>query len=182
MNIQFDIFKIRTRFSLSFYRKRDTWTTGVLNRTQDGKYCFFLDFDMMKEEYIEGELKHLQEIYDLGDIHLFKSSEKGFHAVSFVKLTAKEYIEILNNSSCDQAFRNLPRFTTYRNWVLRVSEKGRTDKPSYLKTFQSATKRQQSSAHHKFYSLLYEEIKEQLTFPDDITNLTWIEYATGGNV
>lgn len=182
MNLTFDIFKARFKFSFSVYRKRDTWTKGVLNRTKDGFFVFFLDYDMMKEEYIEGELRHLQMMYSLGNIHLFKSSEKGFHAVSFVKLPAKIYVEILNNSSCDQAFRNLPRFTTYRNWVLRISEKGKTDKPKFIKTLRGNTEREQSSAHHKFYTLLYSEIKDTLINPDGSDDLTWIEYATGGNV
>jgi len=182
MNIYFDIFKLRVKASLSFYRKRDTWTKGVMNRTKEGRYVFFLDYDLMKMDYIEGELEHLQLMYDLGDIHVFQSSQKGFHAVSFAKLTAKEYVEILNNSSCDSAFKNLPRFSSYRNWVLRWDTKGKTPRPVYLKTINAKTKREQSSAHHKFYSVMFPEMDAKLINPDKVFELTGISYATGGNV
>jgi len=135
----------------------------------------------MKEEYIKGELLHLQAIYDLGDVHVFRSSEKGFHAISFAKLTAKEYLEILQNSSCDLAFKNIPRYTSYRNWVLRQFSKGKTKKPKYLYTLKRKTKRQHSLAHYKFIYLLYPKINQSIN-SDSIEELTVIDYATGSNV
>lgn len=173
----------KTTFSLNFYRYRtpDIWTKGTLNRTKDGKYIFYLDYDLMKEEYIKGELIHLQEIYDLGDIHVFQSSEKGFHVISFAKLTAKEYVEILENSSCDYAFKNIPRYTSYRNWVLRHFSKGIVKQPKYLYTLKRKTKRQHSLAHYKFIKLLYPKINQKIN-SDGIKELTAIKYATGSNV
>ena len=137
MNLYLDLFKFRIKFSFAFYRKRDTWTRGYMNRTKDGFYTFMLDYDCMRPEWIEGELIRLQSIYDLGDIILNKSSEKGFHARSSVKLTAKDFVEIMNNSSCDSAFKNLPRFMSWRNWVLRDEAKGKTPAPEYIKTIKS---------------------------------------------
>lgn len=184
MNLTFDIFKTRFKFSIGIYRVRDTWTRGYMNRTKDGYYTFILDYDMTRLEWIEFELQRLQEIYDLGDINIFQSSEKGFHARSSVKLTAKGFVELMNNSSCDSAFKNLPRFATWRNWVLRDEEKGKTPKPKFIKTLlsQEPTRRQQSSAIYKYHQLLYPDIKERLVNPDNIMEMTAIEYATGGNV
>ena len=182
-SITLSIKECKITYSLTYlkYRTPDVWTTGTLNRTKDGKYVFYLDYDMMKEEYIKGELLHLQEIYDLGDIHVFQSSEKSFHAISFAKLTAKEYVEILENSSCDYSFKVIPRYTSYRNWVLRHFNKGKVKKPKYLYTLKRNTKRQHSFAHYKFIHLLYPKINQKIN-SDGINELTVIDYATGSNV
>jgi len=159
------------------------WTLGTLNRTFDGYYILYIDYDYMKEEYILGELERLRLAYDLGDIHLFKSSHKGFHIISFVKLTAVEFMNILKESSCDEAFKNVPKFTSYRNWVLRHFSKGDTPKPKYLYTLESETKRESSYAHWNFIKNLYPEAKiKQPTNHDASENLTVIKYATGNNI
>ena len=184
MNLKLNIWKFRLNFSLSCYRRRDTWTKGYMNRTEDGYYCFMLDYDGLREDWLYGEIERLQQVYDLGDIDLLKSSEKGFHVKSSVKLTAKEFVEIMNNSSCDTAFKNLPRFMTWRNWVLRDESKGKTDAPIFIKTIKSKieTKREQSSAHHKYNKLINPESTERLVNPDGCMKMKYIEYATGGNV
>src|SRR3990167_8283698 len=134
---------------------KDVFTTGTGNRTMDGKYVLYLDYDMMRIEYVIPELKHIQDLWEIGDIHIFKSSDKGFHAISYTKLPAKDFKGILNGSSCDMAFKNIPDMTSYRNWVLRHFEKGATPRPEYVMTLPSPTEREQSTAHHKFISLLY---------------------------
>ena len=169
-------------FNCTIINRPTEWTRGILNRTDDGKYIFFVDYDYMKLSYIKGELEHLQKIYELGDIHIFKSSEKSFHAVSFAKLTAKLYIEILENSSCDLAFKNTPRFVSYRNWVLRNFRKGGQDRPQYIYTIKSNTKRQQSTAHYNYFNLLYSKNISKLQNPDGLTRVSFIDYPTGKNI
>src|SRR3990167_4875865 len=134
MKLTLKIFKWIVRFNFSVSKFPNVWTTGTMNRTKEGWYCFYGDWDMMKKEWVIEELKLLQEVHNLGTIHVFESSPKGFHAVSFVKLKAIEYVEILKNSSCDEAFKNVPRFTSLRNFVLRNFEKGKTPAPIYLES------------------------------------------------
>jgi len=168
--------------NLTILNRAKVWTRGVFNRTDDGKYIPFFDYDYMKEEYIRGELKLLQEVYDLGDIHLFQSSEKGFHAVSFAKVTAKEYVEMLHNASVDSAFKNTPRYVSYRNWVLRNFPKGKKPRPKYLYTIEAKTHRQQSNAHRKYFSLLYPNKINKLTNSDGLEIPRIVDYPTGMNV
>lgn len=172
-------------YTLSFlkYRTPDVWTHGTHNRTKDGKYVLYLDYDMVDKKWIKDELTHLQEVYDLGDVHVFQSSKskKGFHAISFAKLTAREYMDILENCSCDFAFKKIPRHTSLRGWVLRHFKKGKISKPTYLYTLKRNTKRQHSLAHYNFFKLLYPKIKQKIN-SDGITKLYYIKYATGGNV
>jgi|TARA_Y100000310_G_scaffold258198_1_gene266527 hypothetical protein len=169
--------------NFTIINKATEWTRGVFNGTDDGKYIFFLDYDYMKLDYIEGELKHLQTLFDLGDIHLFQSSEKGFHAVSFAKLHARDYMDILEGSMCDQAFAYTPRFVSYRNWVLRNFPKGKKQRPKYLNTIYAKTHRKQSNAHWKYFSLLYPNIKKnKLTNSDGLEKIRIVDYPTGMNV
>lgn len=170
---------------LNSYRMRtpDVWTTGTLNHIPEtNNYILFMDYDLVSEEFMKGELLHLQRVYPyIGSIDVFKSSEKGYHVRSYSYLNAKEFLEIINNSACDWAFKNIPRFSSYRNWVLRDSSKGETDSPKFLYTLKGDTKRLQSSAHHKWTKILYKNIQE-LQNPDNKFDLEIIHYETGKNV
>src|SRR3990167_11161706 len=97
-------FKITTKknlYQLRFEKIKlgDTWTVGTMNRTEDGKYIIYLDYDFLEEKHIVREIAHLQETMNLGNISLFQSSEKRFHVVGLTKLTAKEFVELMQNSS-----------------------------------------------------------------------------------
>jgi len=154
LNHRFD-YKDKTLIvSFVVINKATQWTRGVFNRTDDGFYSWFLDFDYLKPEYIRGEVEHLQLVIGLGNAHFFKSSNKGLHVVGFEKLTAKKYMELLDNSSVDQAFKYTPRMVSYRNWVLRNFSKGNKERPKYLFTLENSTTRQQSTAHWKYFSIL----------------------------
>jgi len=92
-------------------------------------------------------------------------------------------MEILQNSSCCQAFAYTPRFVSYRNWVLRNFSKGKNPRPKYLYTIYAKTYRQQSYAHWKYFSLLYPELKKnKLTNSDCSEKLRIVDYPTGMNV
>lgn len=167
-------------FSFYSYRTPDKWTQGSLNRTEDGKYIVYIDYDKMRYEYIEGELKHLQKTYNLSTFFIFQSSEKSYHAICFDKLTAQEYVELLQNSSCDAAFRNIPRFVSYRNWVLRNFEKGNIHAPKLLAMLPSKSKREKSNAHWNYIRTLYSEIRKNRPSGkyDNLKHITLIAYPT----
>lgn len=168
--------------NFTIINKPTKWTRGVFNGV-NGKFICFIDYDMTKLEYIIGELTIFQEYYDLGDIHIFQSSEKGFHAISFAKMTLREYVEMLQNSSCDQAFKNTPRFVSYVNFVLRNFSKGKKPRPKYLLTLKGTTKRGQSEGHWIYLSILYPQLKSyNLTSPDGVKTVRIVEYPTGMNI
>lgn len=177
-------FKITTKKNL--YQLRidkiklgNIWTTGTMNRCSCGNYCVYLDFDFMEESYIKDEIKHLQDVYDLGDIALFESSPKRFHIIGFSKLTAKEFVELMMNSSCDEAFKNVPRFYSTRNWVLRAFKKGEgKEKPKYLYTLKHKTNRKESYAHHKLLKEIYPEMECELQNSDGLKDTKIISYLT----
>ncbi len=71
-------------FNLIVINEPIVWTKGVYNRCPCGKYSVFIDYDYMKIHYLKGELRHLQEIFHLGNVHIFQSSKKGYHAVFLI--------------------------------------------------------------------------------------------------
>lgn len=174
-------------FKLKLYKlkKGKVWVEGTTNRCADGRYVLYIDYDRMEQEWVVEELLHLQNVFDLGDIHLFKSSESknGYHAVSFAKLTAYEFIQVLQNSSCDEAFKNVPRFSSTRNWVLRAWNKGNTEKPKYVGTLPAFTTRQSSYAHWKAWKLIHPQIgKFQPDYHDFSKDIKIIKYKTSNNI
>ena len=181
MRIKIDIFKKTVLLNFAVLSRKTTDVIGVHNKTIDGKFCLFLDYDKTEEQFLKSELEHLQMLYDLGNIYIFKSSEKGFHAVSFVKLKAHEFMEIMQNSTCDWAFKQIPRFTTFRSWILRSFEKGDTERPKYLYTLKRESSRELSEAHYRYFKKLYPEIEEDKRL-DGIKDLFLIKYKTRTNI
>lgn len=173
-------------YNLTLYKlkKGRVVAQGTMNRTESGHYVLYVDYDLMEKQWVEDELRHMQANYILGSIHLFRSSKNHYHAICFDKLTAKEFIEILENSSCDIAFQKTPRFVTLRNWVLRCFAKGNTPKPKYLKTLKSDFGfRKESSAHWKAISSIHPQLKKYpLENGDSSKKLYLIKYLTANNI
>lgn len=171
-------------FSFSIIDKKIVWTRGSSNRTKDNKRIFYIDYDNLKKSYVKEELVLLQEQYDLGNVYIFESSKKGFHAISFSKFSLKEFVDILENSSCDYAFKNMPhylKFTKY--WVLRNFSKGKKTRPKFKYCIKGKTDKQESNAHFKYFKILYPKVKfKPLTNSDDLEEITIIDYPTATNV
>ena len=158
---------------------RTTWTGGTHNRTEDGMYVLYLDYDRLFIDEIERELQRLHDMFDIGTCLLFNSSDTGVHVVSLCKFSAKEYLRIVNHSSCDVAFKNVPVFSTRPVWVLRFEGKGKTPRPKYLNTLEFESDKECSLAHYKFFSTLYPEAKiKKPTNSDKHTIIGVVEYAT----
>lgn len=176
-------FKITTKKNLYQLRIEkiklgDTWTSGTMNRCSDNKFCIYLDYDFFEEKALKDEIKHFQEVYGLGDFSVFQSSEKRFHIICFTKLTSREFVELMINSSCDEAFKNIPRFYSIRNWVLRAFSKGEKDKPKYLYTLKNKTDRQESYAHFDFLKRIYPDMDCELQNSDGLKKTSIISYKT----
>jgi len=164
------------QLSLSRVKLGSTWTTGTMNRTEDGMYICYLDYDLTEPSHVKDELRHLQQIMDIGTFYIFQSSEKRFHAISLSKLTAAEFMQLLEASSCDAAFKKVPRFRSTRNWVLRCFSKLDKPKPRLIGIIRSKSSRKQSTAHHKLLKIIYPEIK--IKNPDNLKKVSLISYLT----
>lgn len=115
--------KFRFGFALSFQWLTGIDVYGITNRTYDGFYIPFFDYDRLKLEWIIPELRRFQEDYHLSEILIFESSKEHYHAICFDKLTLRQYLQILNQSSCDKNYQEVPLKYGQKIWSLRISKK-----------------------------------------------------------
>lgn len=170
-------------FNISIINRRLVWTRGSSNRTIDNKRIFYIDYDNLKESYVKEELLLLQEQYNLGKIYVFESSESSFHAVSFCKLSLNEFVDILENSSCDYAFKNMPHYLKFsKYWVLRQFSKGNKKRPKFKYCLKAKTNKKQSSAHHKYFKILYPKANIEIEKPDGLKDVVIIDYPTSTGI
>jgi hypothetical protein len=159
-------------------------TAGVSARiSHTTEFAIFLDYDNITDERLVDELLYLQELHQLGDFHVFSSSEFGRHAVCVDRLFLKEALEVIYTSTCDVVFARGARINEFRTWILRAIEKGNRDKPKYLYTVESPHngQRLQSQSHGLFLQRHY-GAKVRLTNPDGNTILEVQGYKTGNKI
>lgn len=118
----FDVFKKNVTFLFRIAVKRETLTQGYTNRCHDGQYVLFLDYDGTPLEWIQEEIKLLQERYDIGTAYTFVTKH-GFHVVFLEKFTFGAIINMMDMTSCDKHYKDIPMFYGRRCWVLRHSDK-----------------------------------------------------------
>lgn len=180
------IFELKNNFlNIGFHARQyvlgTTTTAGISNDTKDGKRILFLDYDnILYEDMLLPELDYLQRKYGLSDFYIFKSSQKtnGFHAICTDKLNVREWQTILQESSCDEAYKN-PRIKDFHRSVLRILPKGKSQAPTFIhklkSPFQTRTK---SQAHLKWLSIHHDINIEKVKNMDSYTNPNLVIYKT----
>jgi len=133
-----------------------TAVAGVTNRTKDGKYITFLDYDEIPYEWLRDELLAIQKEFDLKQLYVFKSGSDNHHVICFEKMNREDYEKILHRSSCDPGYKKIPWAWGKRVSTLRISEK-RGTVPKFLEIIDrdAIPMRELSSAHIKFFSKYY---------------------------
>lgn len=133
-------------------------TIGVKNVCQDSRRVIFLDYDDHLLEFLEDEIKYLQERFYLSDFYIFKSGSKhnGFHAICIDKVSFKENMRIVDETSCDSHYKAMSIRGDHHTCVLRILKKGATPAPTLIKKIKSDySVRKKSRAHYNFLRLHY---------------------------
>lgn len=146
-------------------------------------YVLFMDFDNIQDERLDDELIPLQELFHLGDFHVFKTSEFGRHSICIDEMPLREALDVVYSSSCDGMFKKGIRINEYRTWILRGWEKGERERPKYLRTIESPYngERLQSQAHAMFLKAFY-GANVRLVNPDGNTEIEIQGYNTSSKV
>lgn len=120
-------------------------------------FVVFLDYDNVTDERLRDELVYLQELFGLGDFHIFATNQFGRHVICIDRLPLSVALAIVYASTCDAIFKKGIRYNEYRTWILRATEKGDRPKPTYLYSVESPYNGQniQSQAHGKFLQQYY---------------------------
>ena len=150
----FDILGFETRMYFGIFRRFNSWKTGITNRCKNGEFVLFLDYDEVPLEWVLDELKWLQSEEYLGDIHIFKTA-KGYHAVNTEKRSFTEILRLMNLTSADPHFINVPLKYGKKVWTLRTSDKKNKPKTSFVMTMKGSIPIKQSSPHNWLLRNLY---------------------------
>jgi hypothetical protein len=143
----------------------------------------FLDFDNITDSRLTDEIHYLQELFELGDFHVFATDKFGRHVICVDRLPLKEALEVIYASTCDALFKRGIRINEYRTWILRIKGKGNRPPPEYLYTIESPYngQRLQSQAHAIFLQVHY-GVKIRLTNLDGNATLTFQDYRTASKL
>lgn len=158
MKLNFELFGREYGLMALTRNKTKQPVAGVTNRTKDGYYVLFLDYDGMPLDWVMDELAAIGDEYRLGDVMVFKSSADHYHVVGFDKLTRDEYQSILNRSSCDPQYKKVPFTWGRRVATLRATPKNGRDIEYVTRgeaPLLSNTLREKSSAHRTFFEGRY---------------------------
>lgn len=121
--------------------KKDNVVIGINSNSffdskERNKHILMLDYDEKSLEEIEEELKRIQQKYDLPDMHIYKSSETGYHVYCFTPLTYEEMLKIVMDTNADKGFKYC--ILKYGYATLRITpKKFKESKITYVKTLKN---------------------------------------------
>ena len=155
--------------SISFYRKPIV-TSGFSNSCDSGKFILMIDYDEIYREIVIEEFERLQKDFRLTAAYLFTTKDEvednkhrgNYHIVCLTALTMGEVYKILKETHCDINYTSMPRRNPYKNWVLRLSGKGKRSRPKFVKMvgdIKGNLTEEVSTAHKKLLTKLYSKIK-----------------------
>jgi len=135
----YKINKGRKYDSISIYKK-PTIVQGIASYCADGKHVLFMDYDNCPLWLIKEDYKRLQDKYGLPMAYLFTTKEKkengekigNYHVICLAKFYPKKIYEIISKTHADVNFMSMPLRNKYRNWILRISNKGKRTRPKFV--------------------------------------------------
>lgn len=136
--------------NIGWVQKRPEKVGGHLNRTLDGYFVPYLDYDNLAYHWLVSEANILQTEFKLSDFYLFHAEdhEDGWNVMMLDKLNLRENIEVLNRSTCDWNYKRGYLFTPSRSWTLRVTEKGERKRVDYFGVIPSDYQEREKSRAH----------------------------------
>lgn len=126
----FNILGRTVNFLLRVAPEKTSFHYGIGNRTKDGQYLVFLDYDDTPLEWIQEEIRLLQRNTDLGTAYMFKT-KNGHHVMFLEKFLLDELLFILGMTSIDKRYMKVPMMYGRKIWVLRQTDK-KQEKVTYL--------------------------------------------------
>jgi hypothetical protein len=168
-------------------------TGGWANRCEDFKFVIFLDFDNSLWWQVKTQLEFLMEKFDLSPFYVFETEKSridcngdeysNYNCVCLTKRRFFEIFEIQNETTCDQAHKNLPKIYRFHSHILRNLPKGKKGRPQFKCIIGDINKEYNqpiSSAHLDFLYKMYPNIPRiKYTNPDGFNKLWLSNYSTG---
>ena len=159
-------------------------TNGISARIpHTTQFVVFLDYDNILDGRLVDELQYLQELFRIGDFHVFSTNEFGRHVICLDRMALRESLDVVYASTCDQVFKRGVRINEYRTWILRTHKKGSRSKPRFVYSVNSPYNGEhlQSQAHGLFLQKYY-DVKVRLTKPDLNSTINFQRYKTSSKI
>ena len=187
-NEMYKFSKGRSFESISFYKKPIV-VSGFSNSCYDGKFILLIDYDDIYRDIVIEEFERLQGDFGLTPAYLFTTMDSmdcgkhrgNYHIVCLTKLGMADVHDILKETRCDVNYVDMPKRNPYKNWVLRISGKGKRGRPKFVKMVgrNINLNEQISKSHKKLLSKLYSEIKHpEYLNEDNSKNVGLQKYET----
>lgn len=171
--------------SLSVYKKPQA-LKGISSYCGDGKHVIFIDWDNTPKWLVQQDFSRLQKEYKLPPGYLFTTKEKkengetfgSYHIICLAKFYPAEVYEIICKTHSDVNFMSMPLRNKYRNWILRISDKRRKERPRFLEiTGKNINLNKEISlAHLIFLTKIYKLPKINYKNTDKIKSIFLQEY------
>lgn len=172
------------RFTLLEYSMPTSFTKGMSSKCQDGFHVLFFDWDDVPYDAVVSEIKFLQEFYKLSSAYVFENDLKdSYHAVILDKFSLRNAYKILINTSSDSAFINAPKYMFGKEWVLRVTSKGKRKAPKFKELIKSKWDiHETSTAHRLFLQKWYGVPALRHAYADNFYSIPLVTYNTASKV
>ena len=159
---------------------------GITNKLPRGLRLFMWEYDNIEEFDVLEDANFISTIFDI-DIYILKSSEKHYHLISFDILTIDQVQRIQEwvlDVSDYLRIKETPLYDDRGLWnTLRVSNKGKTASPIFLKVFLSPKNKHLKSIEHyriyQYYCGIPKLSLEQKPFFVNFNSMTIAVYNTG---
>lgn len=164
-------------YKINVMKIPDQTQLGSYSLCMDGLHVLYLDYDQLPLQIIINEIKSIQEMYDIGNIYIFESSLKKYHAVSLDKINIKEYYRIMQWLNVDPNHAKGPYYNNMNSFVLRMSD-AEEEHIRLVGTLARKSKRQKSKAHAKMFNLKYPGMVKITKQFDNNDKLNICQYET----
>jgi hypothetical protein len=177
-----DIGRLRLNWDISLSIKATVKTKGVYDIVPHTPYhVIFLDYDRFMLQWLVDELKYFIEKYKLSEFIIMESSPLSYHAICFSQVTWKEAMTIINESNCDDLYKDAATFD-FKSKVLRTFPKGDTPMPKFKMIVPSNhNQKTKSLGHINYYKFKFniQDINETNAINNGIYQ---IQYTTKNHI
>lgn len=137
---------VGVQLKIAFKKREGVPVVGICNKVGH-RYVPFFDYDFDNKLAIFQEIRSLQEKHFLGNAYFFKT-KAGYHVIFLDLMTYDEWLYLLNDSTCDKYYKEVPQMNNSKMWVLRVTPK-KNNNPEFETVLYNQQIRPVSTPHRR---------------------------------
>lgn len=191
--------KDKTDYSVRVYLQNNPsmnvkgWYSLVVEDSGRLRQVLFLDYDDIRYNFMESELKWLINQFNLTPFYILSSFENknkngvvygNYLAICIQKFDYQDIIALQKPLSIDYQYKQVARSNYYKSWCLRLGEKGEKKRPQFKCVIGDLNKKysqEVSNSHLQMLKALYKipDIKYSNLDNGTLKTIRITEYVTG---